>query len=69
MRTLTADKIEYLSLRLDEVPGLNPAMKEFINTKLLDKSIGIKRDRKIFIMTLPKHGNPTTKVKLQTPLS
>lgn len=63
MRTTITDKADYLSLRLDEVPSVDSKVKECITTKLSDKSIGIKRDRRMFFV---QNADSKNKVKFNT---
>ena len=65
MRMTSTDKAEYLSLRLDEVPKLDSEVKEMVTSKLCDKSVGIKRDRRMFIVQLPKNADFKNKVKFK----
>lgn len=50
MRTVVSDRVNYLSVRLDDIPGIQPTTKAFVIKKVAaDKSIGIKSDRKVFL--------------------
>lgn len=67
MRTTISGSVNCLSIRLDYIPGLQPTSKAFIIRTIADKSIGIKSDRKVFLMELPKDSTPTlTKVVINT---
>lgn len=66
MRTTVSDNVSYLSIRLDYIPGLQPASKTFIIKSVADKSIGIKSDRRLFLMEVPKDSTCTviTRVRI-----
>ena len=69
MRTIKSDRVNYLSVRLDHIPGIQPMTKAFVNKKVAaDKSIGIKSDRKVFLAEVPKCTG-TTKVRMQNIIS
>ena len=72
MRTIKSDRVNYLSVRLDHIPGIQPMTKAFVNKKVAaDKSIGIKSDRKVFLAEVPKDSvcTGTTKVRMQNIIS
>ena len=55
MRTVVLDRVDYLSVRLDHIPGIQPTTKAFVIKKVAaDKNIGIKSDRKVFLAEIPK---------------
>ena len=64
MRTtaIGSDKVNCLSMRMDEVPGLDTSLVAKVQTMLSDKSIGIRNDRRYFFASVSKHGSKVTKV-------
>ena len=46
--------MKFLSLRMDELSGISPEMKMYINQSISDKTVmGIKKDRRIFLVDVP----------------
>ena len=46
--------MRYLSIRMDELSGITPVMKMYINQSISDKTImGIKKDRRVFLADVP----------------
>lgn len=64
MRIISSGKIEYLSIRMEGVPGLLPSTITYVNNALADKSLGIRSDRRYFLIEIPKAGMTITKVYL-----
>jgi len=65
MRTIISDRVKYLSIQLDCIPGIQPALKAFvIRSVAADKSIGIKSDRRVFQTKMPKDSTYTDITKL-----
>ena len=62
MRVITSDSIKCLSVRLEHIPGLQPATILSLNKAMADKNIGIKKDRRIFLVTVPTNPAALTKV-------
>ena len=64
MRTtaIASDKVNCLSIRIDEVPGLESSMAFKIHAILSDKSLGIRNDRRYFFGGTSKQGNEISKV-------
>ena len=58
MRIVASGKIEYLSIRMEGVPGLSPSTITYVNNALADKSLG----RRYFLIEVPKAGTTITKV-------
>ena len=64
--TICSDKVNCLSIRLDEVPGLDTSLIAKVHTLLLDKSIGIRNDRRYFLAsTTFTKGSKVTKVNCE----
>ena len=54
VRIVESNKMRYLSIRMDELSGISPVMKMYINQSISDKTImGIKKDRRIFLADVP----------------
>ena len=66
MRTTVSDSVNYLLIRLDYIPGLQPASKTFILKCVADKTIGIKSDRRLFLAEAPKDPTCTVITKVCT---
>lgn len=62
MRIVASGKIEYLSIRMEGVPGLLPSTITYVNNALTDKSLDIRSDRRYFLTEVPKAGTTITKV-------
>lgn len=68
MRTHTdTGKTDCLSIRIEEVPGLNHSLIAQVHKILDDKSIGIKNDRRYFLSSVPGEGTQIIKVNF-TPI-
>ena len=67
MRTtaIASDKVNCLSIRMDEVPGLDTSLVAKVHTMLSDKSIGIRNDRRYFFAGVSKHGSEVSKVPMK----
>jgi len=44
MKIISSGKVEYLSIRMEAVPGLLPSTITYVNNVLGDKSLGIISD-------------------------
>ena len=66
MRTtaIGSDKVNCLSIRMDEVPGLDTSLVAEVHTMLSNKSIGIRNDRRYFFASVSKHGSKVSKVPI-----
>ena len=66
MRTtaIGSDKVNCLSIRMDEVPGLDTSLVAKVHTMLSNKSIGIRNDRRYFFASVSKHGSKVSKVPI-----
>ena len=59
-------RTDCLSIRLEEVPGLNHSLIAKVHKTLDDKSFGIKNDRRYFLSSIPIQGTELLKVKFIT---
>lgn len=49
VRIVQSNKMKLLSIRIDELSGISPEMKMYVNQAFSDRSIGIRKDRRIFL--------------------
>lgn len=49
VRIVQSNKMKLLSIRIDELSGISPEMKIYINQAFSDRSIGIRKDRRVFL--------------------
>ena len=48
LRIVESNKMNFLSIRMEELSSISPELKVYINQAITDKSVGIKKDRRIF---------------------
>ena len=65
MRTyIGIGKTDCLSIRLEEVPGLNHSLITKLHKTLDNENFGIKNDRRCFLSSIPTQGTKLLKVNI-----
>jgi len=64
MRVITNKNIQYLAIRVSQIPGLQPEAVVFLNKTMALNGIGITGDKKVFLATVPVNPAALTKVHM-----
>jgi len=62
MRVITNKNVQFLSLRVSQIPGLQPEAVVFLNKAIAREDIGITSDKKVFLAAVPTSPATLTKV-------
>ena len=61
MTAIASDKVNCLSIRMDEVPGLDTSLVAEVHCT---SRIGIRNNRQYVLASVPKHGSKVPKVPM-----